>query len=41
MVSALIFLRGMLNCGEWKLFAFSGTIKRVKMGRPPAGELNG
>ena len=23
--------RGMLNCGERKLFAFSGTIKRVKM----------
>jgi acyl-coenzyme A thioesterase PaaI-like protein len=32
---SLIFLRGMLNCGERKLFAFSGTIKRVKM-RPPA-----
>jgi len=32
---SLIFLRGMLNCGERKLFAFSGTIKRVKM-RPLA-----
>jgi acyl-coenzyme A thioesterase PaaI-like protein len=32
---SLIFLRGMLNCGERKLFAFSGTIKRVKM-RPAA-----
>jgi acyl-coenzyme A thioesterase PaaI-like protein len=31
---SLIFLRGMLNSGERKLFAFSGTIKRVKM-RPP------
>jgi acyl-coenzyme A thioesterase PaaI-like protein len=39
---SLIFLRGMLNCGERKLFAFSGTIKRVKM-RPPAAavESNG
>jgi acyl-coenzyme A thioesterase PaaI-like protein len=27
---SLIFLRGMLTCGERKLFAFSGTIKRVK-----------
>ena len=36
MVSALIFLRGMLNCGERKLFAFSGTIKRVKMRQVPA-----
>ena len=32
---SLIFLRGMLNCGERKLFSFSGTIKRVKL-RPPA-----
>jgi acyl-coenzyme A thioesterase PaaI-like protein len=32
---SLIFLRGMLSCGERKLFSFSGTIKRVKM-RPPA-----
>jgi acyl-coenzyme A thioesterase PaaI-like protein len=32
---SLIFLRGILNCGERKLFSFSGTIKRVKM-RPPA-----
>jgi hypothetical protein len=32
----------MLNCGGRKLFAFSGTIKRVKM-RPPAAaaESNG
>jgi thioesterase superfamily protein len=33
---SLIFLRGMLNCGERKLFAFSGTIKRVKMRLPAA-----
>ena len=32
----------MLNCGERKLFAFSGTIKRVKMRAPAAaGEPNG
>jgi hypothetical protein len=42
MVSALIFLRAMLNCGERKLFAFSGTIKRVKMRMPDAAvESNG
>jgi acyl-coenzyme A thioesterase PaaI-like protein len=34
---SLIFLRGMLNCGERKLFSFSATIKRVKP-RPPAAE---
>jgi len=33
---SLIFLRGMLICGERKLFAFSGTIKRVKMRVPAA-----
>jgi acyl-coenzyme A thioesterase PaaI-like protein len=33
---SLIFLRGMLNCGERKLFAFSGTIKRVKIRTPAA-----
>ena len=39
---SLIFLRGMLNCGERKLFAFSGTIKRVKMRTPAAAvEPNG
>jgi len=27
---SLIFLRGMLKCGERALFSFSGTIKRVK-----------
>ena len=37
---SLIFLRGMLNCGERKLFAFSGTIKRMKMRRPAAAESN-
>ena len=35
---SLIFLRGMLNCGERKLFAFSGTIKRVKL-RPAAAAI--
>jgi hypothetical protein len=30
----------MLNCGERKLFAFSGTIKRLKM-RMPEVESNG
>ncbi len=35
-------LRGMLTCGERKLFAFSGTIKRVKMRVPAAAvERNG
>ena len=39
---SLIFLRGMLNCGERKLFAFSGTIKRVKLRMPTAAvESNG
>ena len=40
---SLIFLRGMLNCGERKLFAFSGTIKRVKLRMPAAAaaESNG
>ena len=33
---SLIFLRGMLNCGERKLFSFSGTIKRVNMRGPAA-----
>jgi acyl-coenzyme A thioesterase PaaI-like protein len=37
---SLIFLRGMLNCGERKLFAFSGTIKRMKMRGPAAAESN-
>jgi acyl-coenzyme A thioesterase PaaI-like protein len=32
---SLIFLRGILTCGERSLFTFSGTIKRVKK-RPPA-----
>lgn len=27
---SLIFLRGVLSCGERRLFTFSGTIKRVK-----------
>jgi len=27
---SMIFLRGLLNSGERKLFTFSGTIKRVK-----------
>jgi acyl-coenzyme A thioesterase PaaI-like protein len=31
---SLIFLRGMLSCGERKLFSFSGTIKRVKRRAP-------
>jgi hypothetical protein len=35
---SLIFLRGMLNCGERKLFAFSGTIKRVNRRMPAAVE---
>src|ERR1700704_317467 len=39
---SLIFLRGMLNCGERKMFAFSGTIKRVKLRMPTAAvESNG
>ena len=39
---SLFFLRGMLNCGERKLFAFSGTIKRVKWRQTPAAaEPNG
>ena len=33
---SLIFLRGMLTCGERSLFAFSGTIKRIKRRSPPA-----
>ena len=33
---SLIFLRGLLKCGERSLFAFSGTIKRVKRRTPPA-----
>jgi hypothetical protein len=37
---SLIFLRGMLNCGERPLFAFSGTIKRVKRRTPAAVEPN-
>ncbi len=32
---SLIFLRGMLYCGERPLFSFSATIKRVKR-KPPA-----
>lgn len=32
---SLIFLRGVLSCGERRLFTFSGTIKRVKK-RPAA-----
>jgi hypothetical protein len=36
---SLIFLRGMLNCGERQLFTFSGTIKRVKMPMPQGREL--
>ena len=36
---SLIFLRGMLNCGERKLFAFSGTIKRVKLRMPAASRI--
>jgi hypothetical protein len=31
----------MLNCGERKLFAFSGTIKRVKLRAAAAIEPNG
>ena len=38
---SLIFLRGMLTCGERMLFAFSGTITRVKMRMPTAAESNG
>src|SRR5262245_48420381 len=33
--SSLIFLRGLLRSGERKLFTFSGTIKRVKLKKPP------
>lgn len=32
---SLIFLRGMLHCGERPLFTFSATIKRVKR-KPPS-----
>jgi len=39
--ASLIFLRGMLNCGERKLFSFSGTIKRVKLRMPAADESKG
>ena len=38
---SLIFLRGMLTCSERKLFAFSGTIKRVKTRAPAAVESQG
>ena len=31
---SLIFLRGVLSCGERRLFTFSGTIKRVKKRLP-------
>jgi acyl-coenzyme A thioesterase PaaI-like protein len=31
---SLIFLRGLLKCGERSLFTFSGTIKRVKKRTP-------
>jgi acyl-coenzyme A thioesterase PaaI-like protein len=35
---SMIFLRGLLKSGERPLFAFSGTIKRVKLRTPsPAG----
>lgn len=33
---SLIFLRGVLRCGERRLFTFSGTIKRVKRKAVPA-----
>jgi hypothetical protein len=38
----MIFMRGLLKSGERSLFAFSGTIKRVKLkastiARPVAG----
>ncbi|PZA13443.1 PaaI family thioesterase [Rhodopseudomonas palustris] len=32
---SLIFVRGMLKCGERPLFTFSGTIKRVRRNVPP------
>ena len=34
---SLLFLRGMLTSGERPLFAFSGTIKRVRLRSPAAG----
>ena len=38
---SMIFLRGVLRSGERPLFTFSGTLKRVKLQRPPAASNQG
>jgi acyl-coenzyme A thioesterase PaaI-like protein len=38
---SMIFLRGVLRSGERPLFAFSGTLKRVKLQMPPAASNQG